>query len=57
MKIQTLVFLLRIKDGIESYVDFKNLKGVAQKLGLPRPFEFLTQNGRQLLNFEVTKKF
>ena len=30
---------------------------VAAKLSAPRPLVFWTQNGRNLLNFEATKKF
>ena len=32
-------------------VDFQNLKGVAQKLSPPCPFEFWSLNGCQLVNF------
>ena len=41
----------------KSYVDFESFKGVAQKLGPPRPFVFLTQNNHILLNFAATKRF
>ena len=41
----------------KSYVKFQSLRDLAQKLGMPRPFVFWTQNGRNLLNFRATKKF
>ena len=34
-------------------VDFPNLKGVAQKLSPPRPFEFGSINGSHGVNFEA----
>ena len=50
-------FITGIKTTSKVIKKFQSLKDLARKLSAPQPFEFWTQNGCHLLDFESTTKF
>ena len=55
LDIKTIV--IKLTNIFKSYDDFENMKGMAKKMSLPRPFEFQKRNSRKSVNFGARRSF